>query len=145
LTVNLYIVIPASAGMTKNQNGSINLQTDPLPKLRRFDGLKLATYNLQLATIYVSVTQSFTATGGTMFIESLSLAEEYPQHRAMIQRLKQSDKHFATLLDQYEDVVKEIHRIEEEIETPGDDYIEAKKKERLHLKDHLLHHLDEAA
>lgn len=65
------------------------------------------------------------------------LAKEFPQHKARIHELKVSDHHFAKLLADYEEVSKEIYRIEEGIETPSDEYTEEQKKKRLHLKDEL--------
>lgn len=65
------------------------------------------------------------------------LAHEFPQLKARIRELKQSDHHFTRLYQEYQDVDKEIFRIEEEIETPSDEYTEELKKKRLKLKDEL--------
>lgn len=72
-----------------------------------------------------------------MFNATLDLAHEFPELKDKIHTLKATNAHFAKLFDQYESVSKELHRIEEEIETPGDAYIEEAKKKRLTLKDEM--------
>ena len=80
-----------------------------------------------------------------MFNESLSLAEEFPHFKDAIHRLKGADRHFAKLFEEYETVSKEIHRIEQEIETVSDQVAEELKKKRLMLKDQLFAQLKNAA
>jgi uncharacterized protein len=80
-----------------------------------------------------------------MFNETHELADEFPEHKAAIARLKKTDHHFARLAQEYHEVAKEIHRIEEENETPSDAYTEQKKKQRLALKDQLLAMIKKAA
>ena len=65
------------------------------------------------------------------------LISEFPELRDKIHDLKVSDHHFAKLFAEYHDVDHELHRIEQEIETPSDAYTEELKKKRLHLKDQL--------
>ncbi|EPJ46004.1 MAG: hypothetical protein OFPII_23440 [Osedax symbiont Rs1] len=65
------------------------------------------------------------------------LLHEFPEHRQAIHELKMSDRHFAKLFEQYHEVDHEVHRIEQSVETPSDEYTESKKKQRLHLKDQL--------
>ena len=65
------------------------------------------------------------------------LITEFPELRDKIHELKVSDHHFAKLFTEYHDVDHELHRIEQEIETPSDAYTEDLKKKRLHLKDQL--------
>lgn len=65
------------------------------------------------------------------------LAQEFPEFKEKIHQLKQSDNHFTNLYNQYQAVDKELFRIEEEIETPADGYVEDLKKKRLALKDEL--------
>ncbi len=65
------------------------------------------------------------------------LLHEFPEHRQAIHELKMSDRHFARLFEQYHEVDHEVHRIEQSVETPSDEYTESKKKQRLHLKDQL--------
>ena len=73
-----------------------------------------------------------------MLNEKHDLIHELPEYRDQIHELKTSNNHFARLFEQYHEVDHEVHRIETGVETPSDDYIEEKKKERLHLKDELL-------
>ena len=51
--------------------------------------------------------------------------------------LKLENQHFAKLFEEYHDVDHEVRRIEMEIETTSDEYLEDKKKQRLLLKDQL--------
>jgi len=71
-------------------------------------------------------------------IENHSLVHEFPEHKKAIHSLKTGNHHFAKLFDEYHDVDKEIHRIEEGVETSADPYLENLKKKRLHLKDELF-------
>jgi hypothetical protein len=73
-----------------------------------------------------------------MLGEHHHLANEFPEFRERIHELKLSDAHFAKLYEEYEELDKEIIRIEEEIETPSDAYTEELKKKRLLLKDELF-------
>jgi len=41
------------------------------------------------------------------------------------------------LFDQYDELNHQLRRIEQEIETPSDDFVESLKVKRLHLKDEL--------
>lgn len=66
------------------------------------------------------------------------LSKEFPEYEAKIHQLKSEDNHFKRLLEEYEEVDKEVYRIEEGIETPDDDYTEELKKKRLNLKDQLF-------
>ncbi|MDX1334558.1 MAG: YdcH family protein, partial [Gammaproteobacteria bacterium] len=54
-----------------------------------------------------------------------------------IRQLKMENNYFSKLSDSYEDIVKELHRIETQIETPEDIYVEELKKKRLFLKDEI--------
>lgn len=65
------------------------------------------------------------------------LADEFPQDRDLIHRLKQDDAHFARLADEYHTVNRAIHRIESEIEAASDERMESLKKERLALADEI--------
>jgi len=65
------------------------------------------------------------------------LIAEFPALRNKIHELKVKDSHFARLFTEYHEVDHELHRIEQEIETPSDSYVEELKKKRLHLKDQL--------
>jgi uncharacterized protein YdcH (DUF465 family) len=72
-----------------------------------------------------------------MLGEKHDLIHELPEHRERILQLKESDKHFEALYDEYNELDHRILRMEEGFETPSDDYLEELKKKRLQLKDRL--------
>lgn len=65
------------------------------------------------------------------------LAQEFPEFRRRIHELKLASPEFRRLYDDYQALDKEIYRIEENIETPSDDYTEELKKNRVRLRDRL--------
>ena len=73
-----------------------------------------------------------------MLNEKHDLIHELPEYRDTIHNLKTSDKHFARLFDKYHEIDHEVHRIETGVESTSDEYLEDKKKQRLHLKDELF-------
>lgn len=73
-----------------------------------------------------------------MTIEKHNLADELPEFRDKIHQLKTTDHHFARLFEQYHALDHEVLRIEQGVEVSSDDYLEDKKKQRLHLKDQLF-------
>ena len=79
-----------------------------------------------------------------MLGENHDLVHEFPEYRDLIAKLKQSDAHFAKLFDEYDQVEHEVHRIEQGIENTSDDYLEERKRLRLHLKDQLFELLRDA-
>jgi len=72
-----------------------------------------------------------------MLHEKHDLIHELPEHRDRIHDLKVSDRHFAKMFEEYHDLDHEIHRIETGIEPTSDEYLEDRKKMRLHLKDEM--------
>jgi uncharacterized protein YdcH (DUF465 family) len=79
-----------------------------------------------------------------MFGEHHDLVHELPEYKDKIHEMKTSNAHFAKLFGEYDEVDHEIRRIEQEIETPSDEYTEELKKKRLLLKDELFAMLKEA-
>jgi len=73
-----------------------------------------------------------------MLNEKHDLVHELPEYRDTIHELKISNKHFSRLFDKYHETDHEVHRIETGVETTSDEYLEEKKKQRLHLKDELF-------
>ena len=73
-----------------------------------------------------------------MLSEKHDLIHELPEHKEAIHNLKLSNNHFARLFDEYHELDHEVHRIETGIETVAEDYLDAKKYERLKLKDELF-------
>ena len=65
------------------------------------------------------------------------LADQFPDARDVLHELKLRDPHFVALSERYHELNGEIHRIEAEIETPSDAYVETLKKQRLALLDEI--------
>ena len=65
------------------------------------------------------------------------LHSEFPADAAALHTLKLADAHFRTLSDRYEEVNKEIHRIEAGVEPAADERLEDLKKQRLALVDEI--------
>jgi len=65
------------------------------------------------------------------------LAHEFPGQRERIHELKAESPAFRHLYAVYQTLDNEIYRIEQEIETPSDEYTEALKRRRVRLKDRL--------
>lgn len=78
-----------------------------------------------------------------MPLEKHDLLHELPEHREAIHHLKMNNAHFARLFEEYHEVDREVHRIEESVETPSDDYTHDRKVRRLALKDELLKMIQE--
>ena len=71
-------------------------------------------------------------------LEKHDLIHELPEYKDQIHNLKTSNRHFARLFDEYHEVDHEVHRIESGAENTADEYLEARKKVRLKLKDELF-------
>lgn len=70
------------------------------------------------------------------------LAEEFPEHTDRISELKQSDAHFAELVDEYHEINRTIHRMETEVEPVATHTEEDTRKQRVALKDQIAAYLD---
>jgi uncharacterized protein YdcH (DUF465 family) len=66
------------------------------------------------------------------------LVQEFPDHKDDIHRLKMENNYFQNLMDKYEELDKEIFRIEDCSEPTDDLIVEQLKKQRLALKDELF-------
>lgn len=73
-----------------------------------------------------------------MLIEKHGLTTDHPEYKDRIHELKLSDTRFAKKFDDYNDLDKEIIRIEDGIENTSDDHLESLKVKRVHLKDELV-------
>lgn len=73
-----------------------------------------------------------------MPLEKHDLIHELPEYKDRIHELKMSNRHFAKIFNEYHEIDHEIHRIEEGVETPSDEYVEELKKKRLNMKDELF-------
>ena len=65
------------------------------------------------------------------------LAHEFPELKQRVHDLKLASAEFRHLYEEYQAIDNEVHRIEQEIETPSDTYTEDLKHRRAHLKDRL--------
>lgn len=72
-----------------------------------------------------------------MLGEHHDLIHEFPEYRDRIHALKVSDSRFAQLFAEYHELDREVRRHEVDVEPVADEYLEALKKKRLHLKDEL--------
>lgn len=73
-----------------------------------------------------------------MYGEKHDLHHEFPEFSDRIHEMKMNNSHFQRLFKEYDEIVHQIERVEQNIETPSDDVIEEMKKQRLHLKDQLF-------
>lgn len=80
-----------------------------------------------------------------MLSDNHDLVNEYPEYKDQIHNLKMSDAHFAKLFNEYDEVNKEILRIEKEIEASSDERLENLKKQRLLLSDQMVNIIQKAA
>lgn len=65
------------------------------------------------------------------------LAKEFPEFRRRIHELKHDSPVFRHLYTVYQTLDNEVYRIEQDIETPSDDYTEDIKRRRVRVKDRL--------
>jgi len=65
------------------------------------------------------------------------LAEEFPDMVEQISTLKQSDAHFARLVEEYHEVNRAVHRAETNVEPVGETAEGEMRKKRAALKDEL--------
>lgn len=73
-----------------------------------------------------------------MLTESHNLVDELPDHKDSILSLKAKNNHFAKILNEYENLNKEILRIEKGVEAAADERLETLKKQRLASKDEMM-------
>jgi len=65
------------------------------------------------------------------------LTQEFPKYKEQIHALKSSNNYFHHLMKRYEEIDKQIYRIESGEEPTSDEYVNRLGKERLSLKDEL--------
>lgn len=73
-----------------------------------------------------------------MLGEKHDLIHELPEYRDLIHTLKTTNRHFAKLFDEYDELDHQVRRCEEGIEVHADEFVETLKKQRLALKDELF-------
>jgi len=71
-------------------------------------------------------------------LEHHPLVNEFPEHHETLHKLKTSDNHYHKMMQQYDDIDKQIFRIESNEEIAAEIKLENLKKERLQLKDCIL-------
>ena len=70
------------------------------------------------------------------------LINEFPEYKDAIHRLKVEDLRFHQLMEEYEELDKQIFRIEDGSEPTEDAVVENLKKQRLALKDEIFQMLN---
>lgn len=65
------------------------------------------------------------------------LASDFPEYADKISALRQSDAHFARLVDEYHTVNRDVHRAETDVEPVSDEHMIALRKTRMALKDEI--------
>jgi len=72
-----------------------------------------------------------------MHVEHHDLQHDFPEYLDSIHALKASSEHFGGLYDEYQNLTREVERLEED-DLPVDDFtIETMKKQRVLLKDQM--------
>ena len=72
-----------------------------------------------------------------MYGEKHDLHHEFPEYEKEIHYLKMNNNHFARFFNEYDEIDDELMRIQQQIETPSDIYVEQLKKKRLFYKDEM--------
>jgi uncharacterized protein YdcH (DUF465 family) len=65
------------------------------------------------------------------------LRDEFPQEISFIEHLRKTNHDFGKLVSRYDEINRDIFRIESEQEPTSDDVLERLKKQRLRLKDDI--------
>ncbi|CAN7660367.1 DUF465 domain-containing protein [Rhizobium sp. LjRoot30] len=66
------------------------------------------------------------------------LADEFPEHVALLRRLREEDRHFARQCEEYESVNDKIHLAETDIQPADDMHMTEMRKSRMSLKDAIF-------
>lgn len=69
------------------------------------------------------------------------LVEEFPAEAAKISMLRQTDAHFARLVDEYHEVNRAVHRAETHVEPVGEARESELRRRRMQLKDEIWRRL----
>jgi len=72
-----------------------------------------------------------------MFNETHHLVAEFPEFKDKIHELKLNNRHFKKMFEDYEELDRKIHSIEQKIHAASDEHSEDLKKNRVKLKDKL--------
>ena len=66
------------------------------------------------------------------------LASDFPGHAERISTLRQTDAHFAKLVDAYHAINRDVHRAETDVEPVSDAHMADLRKRRMALKDEIF-------
>lgn len=80
-----------------------------------------------------------------MHVDHHPLIHDFPELRAELHALRQSDVDFARLADEYEALDKRICRVEDGVEVLADDALNALRQQRVELKEQVASRLKPAA
>ena len=72
------------------------------------------------------------------------LSEDFPEAGEQIAQLKQTDAHFARLVEEYHEVNRAVHRAETLVEPVSGSHEQDLRRKRMQLKDEIARHLREA-
>ena len=72
------------------------------------------------------------------------LAEDFPDEAEKISALKQTDAHFARLVEEYHEVNRAVHRAETHVEPVGEGHEAELRRRRMQLKDEIRRMLQAA-
>ncbi len=70
-------------------------------------------------------------------MEKHDLLHEFPEYQDKIHQLKMDNHHFRKLFENYDELVHQIYRINNDIEIMTDEAFKELKVKMLHLKDEL--------
>ena len=65
------------------------------------------------------------------------LASDFPEYADEISTRRQSDAHFARLVDEYHTINRDVHRAETDVEPTSDDHLTEMRRKRIALKDEI--------
>lgn len=65
------------------------------------------------------------------------LASDFPEYAEKISELRQSDVHFAKMVEEYHTINRDVHRAETDVEPTSDDHMAQMRKQRMMLKDQI--------
>ena len=77
----------------------------------------------------------------SQYVDNHSLAQDLPEYREAIHDLKMNSAHFARILEEYEELDKQIVRTEQGLEHIPDLELDALKLKRVQIKDDLVRQL----
>jgi len=65
------------------------------------------------------------------------LASDFPEYADKISEMRQSDAHFARMIEEYHTINRDVHRAETDVEPTSDDHMAQMRKQRMVLKDQI--------